>query len=83
MSNSSFAAVTPSDSVPLATPTRVFYIGTAGDVAVMGFQDTVATTFTAIPAGYFSFPSPVHFVMATDTTATFIVQSLTNSIRAA
>ena len=39
MSSYVFPAVTPSDTVALPKPARVFYIGVSGDVAVLGVDD--------------------------------------------
>lgn len=80
MSNQSFSAVTPSDSVALTTPVRSFYIGATGNISVLGFGDTVATIFYAVPAGWFTFPAAITQVMATGTTATEIV-ALANGSR--
>lgn len=66
-----FFAITKSDSTDL-TGVRAIYVGGAGDVAVMGEYDTVATTLTAVPAGTI-IPGRLKRVMSTNTTATGIV----------
>jgi hypothetical protein len=45
-----FFAVTKSDTVGFSYIARALYVGTTGDVAVVGL-DGVAVTFTAVPAG--------------------------------
>ena len=63
------AAVTPSNSVNLAAPTRGLYIGGGGNISVEMLNGTVS--FSAVQAGIF--PIQVTRVNATGTTATNIV----------
>jgi len=70
---SSYFAVVPSDTVPLAHPLTRLYVGVTGDVTVLGYHDTAPVTFSAVPAGWFALPVPVVQVMATGTTATNLV----------
>ena len=64
------AAVTPSDSVPLATPARALYIGVSGDVKVT-MLDGSTPTFKSVPVGKLEIQ--VTSVFATGTTATNII----------
>jgi hypothetical protein len=73
MSNASFFAVTPSDATPLQQPVWWVYIGTGGDIAVFGQNDSTATVIKAAPAGWMRFPSRVFQIGATGTTASNIV----------
>lgn len=70
-SSGSYGAITPSDSTTLSM-TRGLYIGGAGAVAIMGWEDSSAVTFAAVPAGTI-LPVRVKKVMSTNTTATNIV----------
>lgn len=66
-----FVAVTPSDTVDLTGgPARGIYVGVAGDVSLVGLDDT-AVVFKAMPVGLHK----VIFrrVNATSTTATNMV----------
>lgn len=63
------AAVTPSNSVNLAAPTRSLYIGTTGDVSVEMLNGTVV--FTAVAVGIL--PVQCTRVNSTGTTASNIV----------
>ena len=63
------AAVTPSDSVNLAAPTRGLYIGTSGNLSVEMTNGTVA--FASVQPGIH--PIQCTRVNATGTTATNIV----------
>jgi len=71
-------AVTPSDTVALAVPSRALYVGGAGNVAVVmagpgaSLGEGVAVTFTNVPAGAI-LPISVLRVNNTNTTATSIV----------
>ncbi len=68
-----FAAVTKSDSTDLTTiATKGLYVGTTGDVAVMGVGDAAAVTFKNVPAGSF-IPGSFSRVMSTGTGASNIV----------
>jgi hypothetical protein len=71
-SSGDIAAVTPSDATEFATMTRGLYVGGAGAVAVLGWEDSAAVTFAAVPAGTI-LPVRVKKVMSTNTTATNIV----------
>jgi len=62
------AAVTPSDTANLSTPSRALYIGTAGDVAVIPAGQTTPVTFVGVLAGSI-IPVRVSRVLATGTTA--------------
>lgn len=66
----SAAAVTPSDTVDLAQPARL-YVGVTGNLAVILANDETPVTFTAVPVGFL--PLIVKRVMSTSTTATSIV----------
>lgn len=63
------AAIVTSDSVPLTQPTRMIYVGGAGDVTVILVGDTVAITFKAVPVGTW-LNVRAATVKATGTTAT-------------
>jgi hypothetical protein len=64
------AAITPSDSVDVRC--AAVYVGGAGNLAVIGYDDTAAVTLSAIPAGTF-LPIACSKIMSTNTTATLIV----------
>jgi hypothetical protein len=65
-------AITPSDSTVFTTNRpRMIWVGGTGNVAVMMAGDTVAITFTAVPAGTM-LPVNVTRVMAA-TTATLLI----------
>ena len=66
-----FVALTPSDSVDIATKPRALYIGVGGNIAVTD-ELGVTTTFLNVPAGAFLPIRPVR-LMATNTTATSII----------
>jgi hypothetical protein len=63
------AAVTPSNSVNLAAPTRSLYVGTTGDISVEMLNGTVV--FTSVAVGIF--PIQCTRVNSTGTTASNIV----------
>ncbi|ASS55901.1 spike base protein, RCAP_Rcc01079 family [Rhizobium leguminosarum] len=69
-------AVTPSDSVDLAIPTRSLFVGGAGNLSVQAFDPTTkkiaAVVITGVPAGMI-LPIEVSRVNFTNTTATNIV----------
>ena len=66
-------AVTPTDDTDLTWgPCRALYVGTAGDVAVILDNDTVAVTFVGVLAGSI-LPIMVKYVQSTSTTASNIV----------
>lgn len=66
----SAVAVTKSDTTLVNC--RALYVGGAGDVAIIGYDDTVAVTLSAVPAGTL-LPIACQKVMSTNTTATLIV----------
>ena len=65
------AAVTPSDTVPLANPSRGIYVGGAGNLSVVMISGDGAV-FSAVSTGAV-LPIAVDQVNATGTTATNIV----------
>ena len=65
-------AVTKSDTVLFARPTKALYVGGAGDVAVLLADDTASVIFSAVPAGTI-LPVRVTKVLSTGTTATLIL----------
>jgi hypothetical protein len=68
---SNAVAVSPSDSVNLATPSRSLYVGGAGNVTVVTVGGQTIT-FTAVPAGSI-LPIQATRVNQTATTATNII----------
>lgn len=66
----SFFNITPSDSALFAQPTRAIQVGTAGDIKVMGVNDTVAVVLSGVTAG--DHPYAVTRIYATGTTASGI-----------
>lgn len=66
-----FAAVTPHDSTNLTTIARALYVGTGGDVVIVGL-DNVAVTFKNVPSGTL-LPCVARRVNATGTGAQDIV----------
>lgn len=67
----SAAAITPSDSQPLANATRAIYIGGAGNLSV-SMVDGSSVTLTGLVAGMI-YPLRLNQVFATGTTATGLV----------
>jgi hypothetical protein len=67
-----YFAIVPDDDDFLPNVTRGLYVGTAGDVRVLGELDTVAVTLPNLAAGIWH-PMRVLRVYATGTTATDIV----------
>ena len=65
-------AVTPSDANELDIATRMLYVGTTGDVAVVLVNDTTPVIFKNVQKGT-TLRIRVRQVMATDTNATDIV----------
>ena len=65
-------AITPNDSADLANNTRGIYVGVTGDLRVILTGDTVAVTFSAVPAGSL-LPIRAKRVTNTGTTATGLV----------
>jgi hypothetical protein len=63
------AAVTPSDSINLAAPTRSLYVGTTGNISVVMLNGTVV--FNTVAVGIL--PVQCTRVNATGTTASNIV----------
>lgn len=66
------AAITPSDSTDLGTPTRWLYLGVGGDVRVTLLDDANPVTFVGLAAGVVH-PLRVKRVYAAQTTATNII----------
>ena len=68
------AAVTPSDTTDLASPTRAVYVGASGNLVVIfvGDQDAATTTLVGLAAGVWH-PMQVRRILSTSTTATGIV----------
>ena len=64
------AAITPSDTVNLGSPTRSIYVGVTGNLTVLMYGGQVVT-FNNVPVGIF--PIQVLRVNATGTTATNLV----------
>jgi hypothetical protein len=64
-------AITTSDTVNLPAGCRGIYVGGAGNVVLVG-DDNTAVTFTAVPVGTF-IPCGAKRVNATSTTATLLV----------
>ena len=67
-----YAAVTPSDTVDLASPARAFFIGVTGDVVLVPIDGTTAITFKNVASGQI-IPIQARRVNSTNTTATNIV----------
>ncbi len=66
-------SITKSDSTDLtASKIRALWIGGAGDVAVIAFNDSAAVTISSVPAGTI-LPISVVKVMSTNTTASSMV----------
>lgn len=66
-------AVTPSDTADLGAPCRALFVGTGGDVAVMGLSTGAASvTYKNVPSGSI-LPIQVSRVLETDTTASDII----------
>jgi hypothetical protein len=66
-----WVAITPSDTVNMASGCRGIYVGGAGNVVLIG-EDNAAATFTAVPVGTFM-PCGAKRVNATNTTATLLL----------
>lgn len=64
-------AITPSDTTNLPAGCRGIYVGGAGNLALVGDDNTV-TVFTAVPVGVFM-PCGARRVNVTNTTATLLV----------
>lgn len=67
-------AVTPSDTVNIATPARYLYVGFGGDINVTP-EDGSEVIYRAVPTGAFLFVGTVR-VNATDTNASNIIAHL-------
>jgi len=65
------ASITPSDSTTVDFSS--LYVGGAGDVALMLYDDVAAITITAPPVGTLITGLRIKRVMATNTTATLLV----------
>lgn len=68
----SLAAVTPHDDNDLDPIADELWVGGAGNVVLIGADDTVSVTITAVAAGT-RLPWRVKRVLATNTTATLII----------
>ena len=67
-----FVAVTPSDTVNLDQPARAFFIGVAGDVALVPLDGTSAVVFKNVASGQI-IPVQAKRVNSSSTNATNIV----------
>ena len=65
-----FQAITKSDSTEYE-PTRAIMVGVAGNLAIIGSDDTSAVTLVAVAAGVWH-PISATKIMSTNTTATDI-----------
>lgn len=63
-------AVTKSDSDVVGC--QALWVGGAGNVAIMAYDDSAAVTISGVPAGTL-LPIACHKVMSTNTTATLMV----------
>lgn len=68
----SFAAVSPSDTADLTTAARGLFVGTGGNIAVIGVSDSASVVFKNVASGTV-LPLCVKRVLATGTTAADIV----------
>lgn len=68
---SNFFAVVPSDATVLTQATRGIYVGTAGDLTVVGVNDSAPVTFKAAAVGWH--PIRAKMIMETGTVADDIV----------
>lgn len=64
--------ITPDDTTDLPTWARALWVGGAGTVRVLLWQDTVPVALVGVPSGSL-LPISVRRVLATGTTATAIV----------
>lgn len=71
-SSKSFAAVTPHNTNELEIVPKGIFVGGAGDVSVIGFDDSAAVVFYSVAAGTV-LPIRPKIVKSTGTTATNIV----------
>ena len=67
-----YFAVTPHDSTNFTYETRGIWVGTGGDIAVLGFGDSTAVVFANVAAGTL-LPLRAVRVDSTNTTASDIV----------
>lgn len=67
-------AITKSNTVDFDDPTQAIYVGTTGDVAVVGIDDSVVT-YVGVPAGAI-LPVQAKRVNSTNTTASNLVGML-------
>lgn len=65
-------AITPNDATVLSPTPRFLYVGGAGDVAVLGLDDSSPVTFKAVPVGTV-LAVRAKKVMSTNTTAASLV----------
>lgn len=72
-----FVAVTPNDGVELSVVTKALLVGTAGDVAVVGADDSGAVTIPNMQPGIWH-PMQVKQVLATGTEPAEIVAMYDN-----
>ena len=66
------SAVTPSDTSNLSTPARYLFVGTGGDLNIVGATNDQSVIHRNVPNGTF-FMAFVRRVNSTDTTASNIV----------
>lgn len=63
-----FVAIAPNDGADLPNgPCRAIYVGTSGDISVIGALDSAPVTFSAVPVGLY--PLRLVRVRSTGTTA--------------
>lgn len=67
--------VVPNDDTVFSITPRALYVGTGGDLAVVGIDDAAPVVLTAVPSGML-LPVSVSKVRATGTTASNIVAIL-------
>lgn len=66
------AAITPDDEAELEYLTRAIYVGTGGDLVLIGADDSSAVTLVGVPSGTV-LPIRAKIVMETGTTADDLV----------
>jgi len=65
-----YVAVTPSDSTVFAPAVTAIFVGSSGNVAVLGLNDTAAVTMVSPTVGvWHKLPYPIQKIMATNTSA--------------
>ena len=67
----SWAAITPSDTVNMPAGCRSVYVGGAGNIAALSWDDKLVT-FTAVPVGTV-LPIQAKRINTTNTTATLLI----------